>query len=108
MCSMYAKFYKDLLKNNTFMAIKTSIPTCIFQHGRHSHFGEINSSSYFIAIMYTNVAQKFTKCFRKYKTPDKRSENPIHHTVCLIIQVYPQFIDENGKIIAVGRGRPLI
>ena len=39
--SLYAKFDKDLLKNQTFMAIKTSIPTCFFQHGRHLHFGEI-------------------------------------------------------------------
>ena len=30
MCSIYAKFYKDLLKNDTFMAIKTSVPTCFF------------------------------------------------------------------------------
>ena len=47
------------------------------------------SSSYFIAIMYTIVAQKVTQCFRKYKNPDKRSKNPIHHTVCLIIPSIP-------------------
>ena len=30
MCSIYVKFYKDLLENNTVMTIKTSIPTCSF------------------------------------------------------------------------------
>ena len=50
-----------------------------------------DSSSYFIAIMYTIVAQKVTQCFRKYKKPDKGSETPIHHTVCLIIS--PLIID---------------
>ena len=75
------------------MAIKTSISTCFFfQLGRHLHLGEIkffDSSSYFIAIIYTIVAQKVKKCFRKYKKPDKRSENPIHHTVCRIIPSVP-------------------
>ena len=50
---MYAKFYKDLLKNNTFMAIKTSIPTCIFQHGRHLHFGEMKIS--FSTLAHTSL-----------------------------------------------------
>ena len=48
-----------------------------------------DSSSYFIPIMYTNVAQKVTQTFRKYKKPDKSSENPIHHTVCLFIPSIP-------------------
>ena len=39
--------------------------------------------------MYTIVAQKVTQCFRKYKKPDKRSENPIQHTVCLFIPGIP-------------------
>ena len=42
-----------------------------------------DSSSYFIAIMYTIVAQKVTQCFGKYMKPDERSENPFDHTVCL-------------------------
>ena len=42
--SIYAKLYMDLLKNNTFMAIKTSISTCFFQYGIHLHFGEIKIS----------------------------------------------------------------
>ena len=49
--------------------------------------------------MYTIVAQKVAQCFRKYKKRDKRLENPIHHTVCLIIPSISKFIDENGKII---------
>ena len=57
----------------------------------------IDSSSYFIVTMYTIVAQKVTQCFRKYKKPDKRSENPSQHTACLFISSNPQFIDENGK-----------
>ena len=53
-----------------------------------------DSSSYFIPIMYTNVAQKVTQTFRKYKKPDKSSENPIHHTgFAYLFQVYPQFVD---------------
>ena len=43
-CRNYAKFYKDILKTNTFMAIKISIPTCLFQHGRHLLFGIIKIS----------------------------------------------------------------
>ena len=46
--------------------------------------------------MYTIVAQKATHCFRKYKKPDKRSENNIQYTVCLIIPSIPPIIDENG------------
>ena len=80
-CSIFAKFYKDLLKNNTVMTVKTSVPTCFYIHGRNLHFG---------TIMYTIVAQKVTQCFRNDKKPDNRSENPIHNTVCLIIPSLPQ------------------
>ena len=31
-CSIYAKLYKDLLNDNTVVAIKTSIPTCFFSN----------------------------------------------------------------------------
>ena len=48
-----------------------------------------DSSSYFIAIMYTFVAQKVTQCLRKYKKPEKHSETCIHHTVCLFIPSIP-------------------
>ena len=43
-CSIYAKFYRDLLKNDTVIAIKISVPTCFFIHGRQLHFGEIKIS----------------------------------------------------------------
>ena len=57
-----------------------------------------DSCSYFIAFMYTIVAQKVAQCLRKYKTPDKRSENLINHSVCLIIPSIPQFIDEKVNL----------
>ena len=85
------------------MAIKTSLPTFFptkqtfaFWRNKDKFF---DYSSYTIAFMLTNVAQKVTQCLRKDKKPDKRSETPIHYTVCLIIPSTPQFIDENGKII---------
>ena len=59
----------------------------------------LDSSLYFIAIMYTIVAQKVTQCFRKYKKPYKRSENPIHHIVCLITPSIRKCIDKNAKNI---------
>ena len=51
--SIYAKFYKDLLKNNAVMAIKTSIPTCFFQHGSNLHFGVIKIS--FSTLAHTSL-----------------------------------------------------
>ena len=41
-----------------------------------------DSSSYFIAIMYTVVAQKVTQCFRKYK---KQQQTNVQRSLLIIL-----------------------
>ena len=63
MSSIYAKFYKDLLKNNAVMAIKTSILTCFFQRGKNLHFGEVKIS--FSTLVYTSLLLCILLALRK-------------------------------------------
>ena len=53
---------------------------------------------YLIAIMYTNVDQKVIQGFRKYKNPDKRSENPI----LILLPNFPKYApDSLMKIVKI-------
>ena len=79
------------------MAIKTSIPTCFFPTWQKFAFWRnkdkfFDSSSYFIAIMYTFVAQKVTQCFR-----NSRKQTNVQKTLFIILfayisKVYTQFM----------------
>ena len=57
-----------MLKNNTFMAIKTCMPTCTFEHVRHLRFEKIHCKDKFSTLAHTAFLLCILLPFRKNST----------------------------------------